>query len=173
MKVPTYIERAEPAYFTAYETHTDANGNITQVPTVRVGWKKYSVPSEPMEVEGYAAVAQISTVDNPLTPQITSSVAGGGSPAASYSPNRGSIAPSATKGSNSGGGGKSSKEKEASKPKTIDKTKKNEVVERYKEVNDALDDLADEYEKASRSADRLWGEHRLDALRKQNALIEE
>ena len=25
---------------------------------------------------------------------------------------------------------------------------------------------ADEYEKASRSADRLWGEHRLDALRK-------
>ena len=35
------------------------------------------------------------------------------------------------------------------------------------------DDLSDEYEKASRSADRLWGEHRLDALREQNKLIEE
>lgn len=172
MQVPTYIERVVPTSFTAYENYTDANGNITQVPTTRVGWKKYSVPSEPVEVEGYAAVAQISTVDNPLTPQVTSSVAGGGAPAASYSPNRGSVAPSATQGSNSGGGG-GSKEKEPSKPKKIDQTKKNEVVERYKEINDALDDLADEYEKASRSADRLWGEHRLDALREQNTLIAE
>ena len=33
--------------------------------------------------------------------------------------------------------------------------------------------MSDEYEKASRSADRLWGEHRLDALREQNKLIAE
>ena len=71
------------------------------------------------------------------------------------------------------GGGGGSKEKEPSKPKKIDVTGQEEIVERYKEVNDSLDDLSDEYEKATRSADRLWGEHRLDAIREQNELIKE
>ena len=74
--------------------------------------------------------------------------------------------------SGSGGGG-SSKEKEPSKPKKIDTTKQEEIVKRYKEIDDTLDDLADEYDRASMAADRLWGEHRLDALREQNKLIEE
>ena len=170
MKVPTYTEVTEPIPVTAYESYFTGT-SLAQVPTTRYMWRKYSIPGPSMEVNGVAQVAQISTTDNPLTAQVTRSTVGGGAPAASYSPNRGSVAPSATKGSSSGGGG--SKEKEPSKPKTIDQTKKNEVVERYKEVNDALDDLADEYEKASRAADRLWGEHRLDALREQNALIAE
>ena len=170
MKVPTYTEVTEPIPVTAYESYFTGT-SLAQVPTTRYMWRKYSIPGPSMEVNGVAQVAQISTTDNPLTAQVTRSTVGGGAPAASYSPNRGSVAPSATKGSGSGGGG--SKEKEPSKPKTIDQTKKNEVVERYKEVNDALDDLADEYEKASRAADRLWGEHRLDALREQNALITE
>ena len=72
-----------------------------------------------------------------------------------------------------GGGGGSNKTKEPSKPKKIDTTKQEEIVKRYKEIDDALDDLSDEYEKASRSADRLWGENRLDAIREQNKLIEE
>ena len=72
-----------------------------------------------------------------------------------------------------GGGGGSSKEKEPSKAKKIDVTGQEEIVERYKEINDSLDDLSDEYEKATRSADRLWGEHRLDAIREQNELIKE
>jgi len=55
----------------------------------------------------------------------------------------------------------------------MDTTKQTDVVKRYKEIDDALDDLSDEYDRASKSADRLWGEHRLDALREQNALIEE
>ena len=170
MKVPTYTEVTEPIPVTAYESYFTGT-SLAQVPTTRYMWRKYSIPGPSMEVNGVAQVAQISTTDNPLTAQVTRSTVGGGAPAASYSPNRGSVAPSATKGSSSGGGG--SKEKEPSKPKTIDQTKKNEVVERYKEVNDALDDLSDEYEKASRSADRLWGDHRLDALREQNELIKE
>lgn len=75
--------------------------------------------------------------------------------------------------SGGGGGGGGSKEKEPSKPKKINITKQEEIVKRYKEIDDALDDLSDEYDKASRSADRLWGEHRLDALREQNDLIKE
>ena len=178
MKIPTYTDQITNVNYRRLPLQTiDPYGNIITGETMVPEYTKASVPGEPVEVEGYAAVAQISTVDNPLTPEVTTSTVGGGGssggsskPAATYSPNRGTIAPSATKGSNSGGG---SKEKEASKAEKIDKTKKHEVVERYKEVNDALDDLSDEYEKASRSADRLWGEHRLDALRKQNALIAE
>ena len=182
MKIPTYTDQITAVNYRRLPLQTidPYTGKIITGETMVPEYTKASVPGEPVEVEGFAAVAQISTVDNPLTPEITTSTAGGGGgsgggsskPAATYSPNRGPVAPSATKGSNSGGGG-GSKEKEASKAETIDKTKKNEVVERYKEVNDALDDLSDEYEKASRSADRLWGEHRLDALRKQNALIAE
>ena len=171
MKVPTYTEVTEPIPVTAYESYFTGT-SLAQVPTTRYMWRKYSIPGPSMEVNGVAQVAQISTTDNPLTAQVTRSTVGGGAPAASYSPNRGPVAPSATKGSNSGGGG-GSKEKEPSKPKKTDKTKENEIVERYKEINDALDDLSDEYEKASRSADHLWGEHRLDALREQNKLIAE
>ena len=181
MKIPTYTDQITAVNYRRLPLQTiDPYGNIITGETMVPEYTKASVPGEPVEVEGYAAVAQISTVDNPLTPEITTSTVGGSGgsgggtskPAATYSPNRGPVAPSATKGSNSSGGG-GSKEKEASKAEKIDKTKKHEVVERYKEVNDALDDLSDEYEKASRSADRLWGEHRLDALRKQNALIAE
>lgn len=73
----------------------------------------------------------------------------------------------------SGGGSSGSKAKEPSKPKQMDTTKQTDVVKRYKEIDDALDDLSDEYDRASKSADRLWGEHRLDALREQNSLIKE
>ena len=181
MKIPTYTDQITAVNYRRLPLQTidPYTGNVIYGETMVPEYTKASVPGEPVEVEGFAAVAQISTVDNPLTPEITTNTVGGGGsgggtskPAATYSPNRGPVAPSATKGSNSGGGG-GSKEKEASKAEQIDKTKKHEVVERYKEVNDALDDLSDEYEKASRSADRLWGEHRLDALRKQNVLIAE
>lgn len=88
-----------------------------------------------------------------------------------YSSNNSGGAPA--KSPSKGGGGGSSKEKEPSKPKKTDLTGQEEIVERYKEINDSLDDLSDEYKKATRSADQLWGEHRLDAIRKQNELIKE
>ena len=91
-------------------------------------------------------------------------------PAASKAPSAGNTSRPPV---SSGGGGGSSKEKEPSKPKKIDYTRQEEVVKRYKEIDDTLDDLADEYDRASMAADRLWGEHRLDALREQNKLIEE
>ena len=73
----------------------------------------------------------------------------------------------------SGGGGSSGSSDSSSSPTTTTITKKTDIVERYKEVNDALDDLADKYEMASRAADRLWGEDKLDALREQNKLLED
>lgn len=120
--------------------------------------------------EGYDTVDETVEIPSLTTdggePNFTLTRTNSGAMNNASSSNKGSSNPK------SGGGGGSSSKK-SSAPKPIQKTKQSEVVERYKEINDALDDLSDEYEKASRSADRLWGEHRLDALRKQNALIEE
>lgn len=75
----------------------------------------------------------------------------------------GSISPSST-GSTSGGGGGSSK-------KTPKAPKKSDTVERYKEINDALDDLEDAYNDTAKAADRLFGGAKLNELKKQNKLI--
>ena len=75
--------------------------------------------------------------------------------------------------SSSSGGGGSSSSSEPSKATKMDTTKKTDMVTRYKEIDDALDDLSDAYDRASMAADRLWGENRLDALREQNNLIKE
>ena len=75
--------------------------------------------------------------------------------------------------SNSGGkspgtsksGGSKSKGKKTITPK------KNDTVDRYKEVNDALDDMTNALSDASKEADRLFGSNRLNNLKKQNQLI--
>ena len=66
----------------------------------------------------------------------------------------------------SGGGGGGSKKK-------AEKPKKTDVVERYKEVNDLLDDVADAMEDASKAADRLYGKGRLDLMKKNNDLLKQ
>lgn len=174
IEVPTYTEVMEPGQTVRVQQGEDENGNPNWVEYT--GVKKYSVPGEPMTVEGYAAVAQISTEDNPLTVDINESVAGGSAPmssgqrsgAASYTPSRGSVAPSAKEGSGSGSGGGSTKPAEKT-----DTTKKEDVVDRYKELNDALDDVADAMEDASKEADRLYGKARIDKIKQQNAYIQQ
>jgi len=106
-----------------------------------------------------------------MTAQVTSNtVSGGSAPAASYSGNRGSASPSSTKGKSSGGGGGGS----TSKPEKIEKTKKSDIVERYKEINDQIDDAQEKMNDASRAADRLYGANRIKEMRKvSNALKEE
>jgi hypothetical protein len=44
--------------------------------------------------------------------------------------------------------------------------KKSDVVERYKELDDALDDVADAMEDVNKQADRLYGANRINALKK-------
>ena len=56
-----------------------------------------------------------------------------------------------------GGGGGNAKKTE--------KTKKSDVVERYKEVNDQIDDMEDKLRKANREAEGLWGAARLKKMR--------
>ena len=70
--------------------------------------------------------------------------------------------------SNSGGNTSS-----GSSPKQADPVKKDDIVERYKELNDQLDDVAKKYDAASKAADRLYGPAKLAMMEKMNEVLEE
>ena len=60
----------------------------------------------------------------------------------------------------------------SSKPaEEVERTKKTDVVDRYKEIDDTLDDISDEMAKANKQSDRLFGADRLKAIQKQNDLL--
>lgn len=67
------------------------------------------------------------------------------------------------KGSGGKGGSKNKPTKEAL-------TKKSDVVDRYKEITDNINDTTRALDKANKSADRLWGKAHLDAMAKSNKL---
>ena len=163
--VPTYREQVTNVTYRRMPYQTlglDGQTIFTGTTTVPE-YTKAQVPGPPLTTTGFVEVASISMDGVGEAP---------GVPAPTFT-GRQAPSKSAVGGNTGGGGGSSSAPKEPSKATKIDTTNKSEIVERYREVNDALDDLADEYEKASRSADRLWGENRLDALREQNELIKE
>ena len=68
-----------------------------------------------------------------------------------------------------GGGGKSA----PAKAEPVKKTKKSDVVDRYKEVTDALNDNTRALDKANKKADQLYGPGRIKWLQKANKLIKE
>ena len=74
--------------------------------------------------------------------------------------------------SNTKAGGASIKES-SDKPSKMDRTKRSDVVDRYKEVNDSIDDLTDALEDANKQADRLYGANRLQKMKQQNKLIQD
>jgi hypothetical protein len=61
----------------------------------------------------------------------------------------------------------------SSKPKKAKKVDKSDVVKRYKEVDDLLDDLNDKMEDTSKLADRLYGKARLNQMQKHNNLLKQ
>lgn len=77
--------------------------------------------------------------------------------------NNSSKANRGTTGSSKGGGSKN-------KPTKEDLTKKSDVVDRYKEITDSINDTTRALDKANKSADRLWGKAHLDAMAKSNKL---
>jgi hypothetical protein len=60
-----------------------------------------------------------------------------------------------------------------SKAKKAEKVQKSDIVERYKEVDDSLEKLADSAEDAAKAMDRLYGTSRLKQMEKQNDLIQD
>ena len=107
-----------------------------------------TVPMGTEEVEGAINVAQIGV--NGEDP---------GQPKVKFIGN-GPVSPSSTNDSAGGGGGK---------PK---QTRKSDIVERYKEITDQLNDVGDAANDVSKEMDRLYGANKLAAMTKQNTILE-
>lgn len=71
-----------------------------------------------------------------------------------------------TKSTSSGGGGSSSPAKKQ------DMTKKSEVVERYYEIDNAIQDLTESLDDANEASDRLFGKSKLASMDKEVQLLE-
>lgn len=103
---------------------------------------------------GYVdAIAMATSPDGTKTPIIESMT----------SETTGIMNNSTTSSSKGGGGNKN-------KPTKGDLTKKSDIVDRYKEITDSINDTTRALDKANKSADRLWGKAHLDAMAKSNKL---
>ncbi len=149
-------------------THTDYAASVANV---SVGGLNIPVPTfdaiQTSWNEGYTEVPETIEVPSMTTdggkPNFTLTRTNSGAMNNASSSNKGSLNPS----SGSGGGG--DKEAKTTKGTT---TKKNEIVERYKEINDQLDDVQRKMDKASKAADRLWGPARLKQMQAANNALE-
>ena len=158
MEVPTYTEVVEPGNEVEIVTGTNPDGS-PHTETIQ-GVKRYTVPGEPQKVMGYVQVAQISTDENPMTPDITFVGTGGGN-AAGYSPRSSGTGGTGGKGGGGGSGSKPTKKK-------AEKRDSMKVEDRYSTVKAAIDDVQREMDKFSANQDDMWGGAKLNALKKYN-----
>ena len=169
-QVPTtitdeYLEmRGRQTYVVGYNP-SDGTPITADLPMYRRYTQTYS--GEPVTVSGWVPQYSIEGTEGPGG--ITTGITQLPKPTASRS--------STTSGKqSSSGGGSSSKPKTSSAPSKMDKkdnTHSSETVKRYKEIDDQLDDLADSYERANREADKLFGVDKLEAIEKENELLQE
>lgn len=75
--------------------------------------------------------------------------------------------------STNSGGGKKGGGGGGSKPKKAKKVDKSDIVQRYKEIDDAIDDVTKSMDDASKAADRLYGNDRIKQMQKMNNLIQQ
>lgn len=151
-QVPTYydysIQEGEDEF-----RFTDGTGkeHISTQPIIR----RMTVPGAPVTVKGFVPVHSIETTSGDIT--------SGGKIDYSQTFEKASP-PQVSVGSTTTGKGSSSSKKNTGPSKSV-------KPERYKEINDKLDDAANAYDKASKAADRLYGPNRLKALAENNKLL--
>lgn len=155
-EVPTYTEVKEPVKDYVEEVDIGDGSGRTRPRSVGSAWRTYVVPGKPQKVKGYVPVAQISTEDNPKTPEINE-----GKLPTTYT-GHGSVSPSSTKKSGSGSKNKPTKQT----------TKKSDVVDRYKEITDSLDNIKRAQDKVKNGLDQLYGKSRLDAMDEYQAELQ-
>lgn len=152
-KVPTYTEVAVPG---EEVTYYDSEGQ----PQTRRGWKHYTVPGDPIEVEGSVPVPHISINDDGLAANtisektISFSGVGGGKTSGGISHSK------TTNGKKSGSS--SSKEKK-------DKKSAEKETERYHEITALVEDYTRELDKAGKAKDRAFGPKKLKAMQAEIA----
>lgn len=152
-KVPTYTEVVEPG---EEVTYYDSEGQ----PQTRRGWKHYTVPGDPIEVEGSVPVPHISINDDDLAAHtisektISFSGVGGGKTSGGISHSK------TTNGKKSGSS--SSKEKK-------DKKSAEKETERYHEITALIEDYTRELDKAGKAKGRAFGPKKLKAMQAEIA----
>ena len=134
----------------------DILGTSLPISLPNITYTTESIPEDPTSAEGSMRLVSFSGDGKP--PQIKGLRKKAGGSANNYSgTNKGDT------GTKSGGGG--------SKPKPLKSTNKSEVVERYKEINDLIDDMTDAYDDASKAADRLYGKDRIAKMQTMNGIL--
>lgn len=113
------------------------------------------------EVDAIAMTTSPDGSEVPIIESVTSTRSGAMNDYSSS--NTGGVA--TPKSSGGGGGGSSAKKAEDAD--------KDDIVDRYKEIDDAIDDMSDAINDASKAADRLYGRSRIDAMKQQNNLIQQ
>lgn len=166
MQVPSYEEVSEEIgekTFTYTTQEPDGKGGYETVtheethPVIR----RFSIPGPSMEVDGFQQVAQISTADNPLTPEI----------------NEKQVSFTGVGGGKTGGGvgrsnttsGKKDKSKSGSKKEKKDKKSAEKETERYHEITTLIEDYTRELDKAGKAKDRAFGPKKLKAMQAEIA----
>ena len=153
-EVPTYYEYSVNEGYQDF-SYTDDDGTHTiQKPKIR----KMTVPGKPVKVMGYVPTYSLETASGDTTSGGKIDVFSDAKPK--------SISSGSTSTGGGGGGGSAKKTSTA-------RTKKSDTVERYKPVNDKLDDMADALDDASKAADRLWGTARIKQMEKVNSILED
>lgn len=159
-------------------------GTITkQIPKIEITRSKESEDSEGNVTwtETSKTVDYISHEEPNLVPQI--SMEDPKNPKGQQQPifskiDKGTIAPSVTStggdtGGGGGGGGKSKKPTKPTQVKPTEKKQKNDEVERYHEINEALDDLQNNLDEISNLKDEVWGRDKLAAMDQERAKLVE
>jgi hypothetical protein len=162
-EVPTYYEHSEEVSSTPF-TYTDFDGTV--VTSERPVIRKMTIPGPPVKTMGYVPTYSIKTTSGDTS-------SGG---AIDYSNTFSKASPPAVSTSSTstgGGGGGGGGNKAPNKATKRDKTNKSDVVERYKEVNDAIDNVTDALTRAEKATDRLWGKDKLNAMREENKILQE
>ena len=154
---PTYTEVTEEVSEPASVRLDPETGESIPIPSI----KHYTIQGKSIPVDGYVQVAQISTADNPLTPEI----------------NESKVSFTGVGGGKTGGGvghsnttsGKKDKSKSGSKKEKKDKKSAEKETERYHEITTLIEDYTRELDKAGKAKDRAFGPQKLKAMQAEIA----
>ena len=148
------------AYFASMGYNVEFNDNPQKVQEQVTEYKytyDYDEDGNPTYRHVEPVIKTVETeIDAPTIETITPSGSYGGGVGVSTK------APKSSTISENGGGGGAKKA-----------PKKSDIVDRYKETNDALDDVTDALEDANKQTDRLYGQSRINKIKEANKAIEQ
>lgn len=143
--VPSYIDVVEPD--TPVEIASAIGTNGETIYSSIQGYRRYSIPGEPVTAKGFVEVASISMDESGADAPVFTG--------------RSAPSPSATKGNSGSGGGGSKKTQTKNSEKHI---KKRDEEDRYHVIKNQIEDLTAQYEKISTAKDKAFGPNKLKLL---------